>query len=168
MKTHKYFSLIFLTFIVLGSSTASAQHDLAQQAYAVLQQNCLTCHGPAGAFRETLLLDHTALLETGGSRPSGNLLNPHSIIVSLKRTPSNGCHSVNLHSQTQRFSQSRDGSKQGAPELVTDTQLQLSLRMMRCSRLFNDTSNRWIPLIVRSPVILRSPTSITPGRVLKP
>ena len=69
MKTHKYFSLIFLTFIVLGSSTASAQQDLAQQTYAVLQQNCLTCHGPAGAFRETLLLDHTALLETGAVVP---------------------------------------------------------------------------------------------------
>ena len=69
MKTHKYFSLIFLTFIVLRSSTVFAQQDLAQQAYAVLQQNCLTCHGPAGAFRETLLLDHTALLETGAVVP---------------------------------------------------------------------------------------------------
>ena len=69
MKIHKYFSLMFLMLIVLGSRHADAQQDLAQQAYAVLQQNCLTCHGPAGAFRETLLLEHTALLETGAVVP---------------------------------------------------------------------------------------------------
>ena len=69
MKIHKYFSLMFLMLIVLGSRHADAQQNVAQQAYAVLQQNCLTCHGPAGAFRETLLLEHTALLETGAVVP---------------------------------------------------------------------------------------------------
>ena len=69
MKYLRYFALGFLTFIAFGVSTTHAQQDLAQQAYAVLQQNCLTCHGPAGAFRETLLLEHTALLETGAVVP---------------------------------------------------------------------------------------------------
>ena len=69
MKYLRYFALGFLTFIAFGGSTTHAQQDLAQQAYAVLQQNCLTCHGPAGAFRETLLLEHTALLETGAVVP---------------------------------------------------------------------------------------------------
>lgn len=69
MKYFRYFALGFLTFIAFGASTTHAQQDLAQQAYAVLQQNCLTCHGPAGAFRETLLLEHTALLETGAVVP---------------------------------------------------------------------------------------------------
>lgn len=69
MKYLRYFALGFLTFIAFGASTTHAQQNVAQQAYAVLQQNCLTCHGPAGAFRETLLLEHTALLETGAVVP---------------------------------------------------------------------------------------------------
>ena len=69
MKYLRYFALGFLIFIAFGAPTTHAQQDLAQQAYAVLQQNCLTCHGPAGAFRETLLLEHTALLETGAVVP---------------------------------------------------------------------------------------------------
>ena len=73
MKIHKYFSLMFFMLIVLGSSTASAQQNVAQQAYAVLQQNCLTCHGPAGAFRETLLLEHASLLETGAVVPGNRI-----------------------------------------------------------------------------------------------
>ncbi|MDE0323459.1 MAG: leucine-rich repeat domain-containing protein [Candidatus Poribacteria bacterium] len=59
----------FLLILILGYHTVEAQQNLAQQAYAIFQQNCLTCHGPAGAFRETLLIEHTALIETGAVIP---------------------------------------------------------------------------------------------------
>ena len=36
---------------------------LAQQAYAIFQQNCLNCHGEHGAFTESLIIEYTALIE---------------------------------------------------------------------------------------------------------
>ena len=65
MKTHKYCFLIILISLILGYSTASAQQDLAQQAYLIFQQNCLGCHGPHGAFTEDLIIEHTGLIDTG-------------------------------------------------------------------------------------------------------
>ena len=59
----------FLLTFILGFQSVEAQQNLAQQAYAIFQQNCLTCHGPAGAFRETLLIEHTALIDTGAVVP---------------------------------------------------------------------------------------------------
>ena len=73
MKTHKYrqlhrnslrYSAIILALLILGYSTATAQQDLAQQAYLIFQQSCLGCHGEQGAFREDLLIEHTALIDT--------------------------------------------------------------------------------------------------------
>ena len=65
MKTHKYCFLIILISLILGYSTASAQQDLAQQAYLIFQQNCLGCHGPHGAFTEDLIIEHGGLIDTG-------------------------------------------------------------------------------------------------------
>ena len=50
-----------LTFVSLGFS----QDDLAQQAYAIFEQNCLNCHGEHGQFTEEIIIEHTALIETG-------------------------------------------------------------------------------------------------------
>ena len=50
MKTGKYLgshmhslccTVIILTFILMGFGTAQAQENLAQEAYAIFQQNCL-------------------------------------------------------------------------------------------------------------------------------
>ena len=54
-----------LTFVSLGFS----QDDLAQQAYAIFEQNCLNCHGEHGQFTEEIIIERTALIETGAVVP---------------------------------------------------------------------------------------------------
>ncbi len=53
--------LMVLIFVPLGFS----QVDLAEQTYAVFEQSCLNCHGEHGAFTEAIIIDYTALIETG-------------------------------------------------------------------------------------------------------
>ena len=65
MKTNKCISVVVLAFVVLGFSTAQAQENLAQEAYAVFQQSCLGCHGEHGAFTEDLIIDRAALVAGG-------------------------------------------------------------------------------------------------------
>ena len=67
MKTNKYLTLIILTLIGLGFGTADAQVDIAQQAYAIFQQNCLNCHGPHGAFTEEIVIESAAGLINSGA-----------------------------------------------------------------------------------------------------
>ena len=62
--------LRILYFILLGVMTftltpADAQENIAEQAYNIFQQNCFTCHGPSGSFREDLLIDHASLIDSG-------------------------------------------------------------------------------------------------------
>ena len=64
MKIGKYFLIVILICIGLAFATADAQENLAQQAYAIFQQSCLNCHGPSGSFKEALLIDRTALVDT--------------------------------------------------------------------------------------------------------
>ena len=58
------------TLIVSASQHVSAQSQLAQDAYAIFEASCLNCHGPDGAFRETLLMEHSELIEGGTVVPS--------------------------------------------------------------------------------------------------
>ena len=66
---------IFITFasiltIILGNFySANAQGNLAQQASAIFEQSCLNCHGEHGAFTEEIIIEHTALIETGAVVP---------------------------------------------------------------------------------------------------
>ena len=57
--------LMVLTFVSLGFS----QDDLAQQAYAIFERNCLNCHGEHGAYTEEIIIEHTTLIETGAVVP---------------------------------------------------------------------------------------------------
>ncbi len=59
-------ALIVLVFII-GSQNVSAQ--IAQDAYAIFERSCLICHGPDGAYRETLLIEHNALIGEGSVVP---------------------------------------------------------------------------------------------------
>ena len=52
--------LMALIFVPLGFS----QVDLAQEAYAIFEQNCLNCHGEHGAFTEAIVIEHPSLIET--------------------------------------------------------------------------------------------------------
>jgi len=43
-----------------------AQQNLAQQAYAIFEQNCLNCHGPHGSYTEQLVIQNSReLIDTG-------------------------------------------------------------------------------------------------------
>ena len=67
MKNFIKISLIFT--VMFGYQTADAQQNLAQQAYAIFERNCLNCHGEHGAFTEEIIIEHTALIETGAVVP---------------------------------------------------------------------------------------------------
>ena len=64
MKTAINFFLITLTLMALGFESADAQENLAQQVSAIFQQNCLNCHGAFGPFKEELLIERNALIDT--------------------------------------------------------------------------------------------------------
>ena len=63
--------LVGLLTFLLGSQNVSAQSQLAQDTYAIFEGSCLICHGPDGAYRETLLMEHDALIG-GGTVVPGN------------------------------------------------------------------------------------------------
>ncbi|MYE88767.1 hypothetical protein F4X33_07225, partial [Candidatus Poribacteria bacterium] len=60
--------ICFLIFIV-GSQSIPAQQQIAVDAYAIFQQSCNICHGPDGAYKESLLMEHNALIEKGSVVP---------------------------------------------------------------------------------------------------
>ena len=68
-KQHHLITLIGLLILIVCSQNISAQQQIAQDAYAIFEQSCLICHGPDGAYRETLLIEHNALIEKGSVVP---------------------------------------------------------------------------------------------------
>ena len=58
-------AVIGLWALIVGIQNVSAQSQLAQDTYAIFEASCLICHGPDGAYRETLLMEHAALIEKG-------------------------------------------------------------------------------------------------------
>ena len=58
-------ALICLLIFIVGSQTTSAQQQIAQDAYTILEQSCFICHGPTGSYRETLLIEYNALIQNG-------------------------------------------------------------------------------------------------------
>ena len=70
-RHHFAIALICLLMLIVGFQNVSAQSQLARDAYAIFEASCLNCHGPDGAFRETLLMEHGELID-GGSVIPGN------------------------------------------------------------------------------------------------
>ena len=64
-KQQHLITLIGLLMFIVYSQNISAQQQIAQDAYAIFQQSCLICHGPDGAYKETLLVEHNALIQNG-------------------------------------------------------------------------------------------------------
>ncbi len=58
-------ALIALLCFIVCTQHVTAQPQIAQDAYAVFEASCLNCHGPDGAFRETLLMEHSELIDGG-------------------------------------------------------------------------------------------------------
>ena len=77
MKIHKDFQLqtlrfchyatLLLTLCGFGVDTTLAQQNIAQQAYAIFQQNCLNCHGPHGAYTEKIVIESARGLINSGA-----------------------------------------------------------------------------------------------------
>ena len=67
MKAWKIFiALVCPLMLIMGSQNTEAQQNLAQQAYAILEQNCLICHGEHGPYTEELAIQSSqALINTG-------------------------------------------------------------------------------------------------------
>ena len=84
-------TLIGLLMILVGSQTVSAQQQIAQDAYAIFERSCLICHGPDGAYRETLLIEHNALIEketvVPGNPDASELYNRLLTTDTAKRMP---------------------------------------------------------------------------------
>ena len=64
MKIGRYLPIVILICVGLAFTIADAQENLAQEVSAIFQQSCLNCHGPSGSFKEALLIDRTALVDT--------------------------------------------------------------------------------------------------------
>ena len=70
-KYHRI-ALISLLILIIRSQETHPQQQIAQDAYAIFEQSCLICHGPDGAYKETLLIEHNALVKENGSVVPGN------------------------------------------------------------------------------------------------
>ena len=70
-KRYYFVVLVILLTLVASSQNLSAQSQLAQDTYAIFETSCLNCHGTDGAFRETLLMEHSELIN-GGTVVPGN------------------------------------------------------------------------------------------------
>ena len=67
IKTFQILLLIAL-FLVAGSQTVSAQ--IAQEANAIFEKSCFSCHGSGAPYAAILLIeDHSALIEKGAVVP---------------------------------------------------------------------------------------------------
>ena len=58
-------ALIGLLILIIGSQNVYSQQQIALDTYAILEQSCFNCHGPEGSFKETLLIEHNALIQNG-------------------------------------------------------------------------------------------------------
>ena len=59
--------IIFISLLmgIVSYQNVYSQQQIAQDAYAIFQQSCLICHGPDGAYKETLLMEYDTLIEKG-------------------------------------------------------------------------------------------------------
>ena len=90
-KQHHLITLIGLLILIICSQNIFAQQQIAQDAHAIFQQSCLICHGPDGAYKETLLIDHNALIQNGtvvpGNPDASELYNRLLTTDAAKRMP---------------------------------------------------------------------------------
>ena len=73
-KQHLIPLIGLLTISSLVFKMYTPQQQIALDTYAIFQQSCLICHGPDGAYKETLLIEHNALIQNGSSRSGKSLM----------------------------------------------------------------------------------------------
>ena len=88
-----HLALIGLLIFMVGYQNVSAQQQIAQDAYAIFEQSCFICHGPTGSYKETLLIEHNALIQNGtvvpGNPDASELYNRLLTTDIAKRMPFN-------------------------------------------------------------------------------
>ena len=86
-------ALISLLMLIMASQTVYPQQQIAQDAYAIFEQSCFICHGPTGSYKETLLIEHNALIQNGtvvpGNPDASELYNRLITTDIAKRMPLN-------------------------------------------------------------------------------
>jgi len=84
-------TLIGLLILMVSSQNVHPQQQIALDTYAIFQQSCLICHGPDGAYKESLLMEHNALIEKGsvvpGNPDASELYNRLITTETAKRMP---------------------------------------------------------------------------------
>ena len=114
-KQHHLITLIGLLMFIIGSQDISAQQQIAQDAYAIFEQSCFICHGPDGSYRESLLIEHNALIQNGtvvpGNPNASELYNRLVTIDEAKRMPRQ-----QPQLSTQAINTIRDWILAGAPD----------------------------------------------------
>ena len=92
-KQQHFIKLICLLTFIVGSQNVYSQQQIAQDAYAIFEQSCFICHGPTGPFKETLLIEHNALIQNGtvvpGNPDASELYNRLLTTDIAKRMPFN-------------------------------------------------------------------------------
>ena len=82
---------ISLLILIVVSQNVYPQQQIAVDTYAIFQQSCLICHGPDGAYKETLLMEHNALIAKGsvvpGNPDASELYNRLLTTDAAKRMP---------------------------------------------------------------------------------
>ena len=69
--TRPHIALICLFLFIAGAQNVHPQSQIARDVFAIFEGSCLICHGADGAYRETLLMEHDALIG-GGTVVPGN------------------------------------------------------------------------------------------------
>ena len=92
-KQQHFIKLICLLTFIVGSQNVYSQQQIAQDAYAIFEQSCFICHGPTGSYKETLLIEHNALIQNGtvvpGNPDASELYNRLITTDIAKRMPLN-------------------------------------------------------------------------------
>ena len=63
--TRPHIALICLFLFIAGAQNVHPQSQIARDVFAIFEGSCLICHGPDGAYRETLLMEHATLIDRG-------------------------------------------------------------------------------------------------------
>ena len=72
MKHFNYWTLVILTFMVLGVVSADAQQLLALHTRAIFEQHCIDCHGANRPFSDVLTVEPHDILMASGTVVPGN------------------------------------------------------------------------------------------------
>ena len=70
-KRHRI-KLIVLLMLIAGLQNVHPQQQIVLDTYAIFERSCFNCHGPDGAYKETLLMEHNALITENGPVVPGN------------------------------------------------------------------------------------------------